>query len=305
MSITQQDLILAFKKNNEHYLLKIHRYLNQRYHHLLFGNQIEDEFEVNEWMQFKQVESTWMQSEMAECLNRYDCRKPVNIASQVELKLLEHPVNQHSIYHYLEQDASLDDIKYFISIESILNLEFFDYLALSVVGVPDLARSEIMQNLWDESGRGCIKHYHTNQFKAVLKSLGIEYDRKKVVDKMTWEALAGINLFSYLSRHPAQKMKYFGLMAATELLDPPHYSRLLRGLRRYQGKQKIDLTYYLEHETLDIVHGSSWLSKVILPMLSKSPELLEDFWIGFYLRLDSVQRYYDCLLTQFVKTHAA
>lgn len=305
MSITQQDLLLAFKNQNQHYLRKIHRYLNQQYHHLLFNDCADDAMEVNEWMQFKRVESTWIQSEIADCINRYDCTTNCSHVADVELKLMAHPVNQHAIYHYLEQDASLDDIKYFISIESILNLEFFDYLALSVVGVSSRARNEIMRNLWDESGRGSVKHHHTNQFLSVLNSLGIEYNRQQVTEKMTWEALAGINLFSYLSRYPAQKMKYFGLLAATELLDPPHYSRLLRGLRRHQAKQKIDLTYYLEHESLDVAHGSSWLSKVILPELAAKPALIEDFWIGFYLRLDSVQRYYDCLLSQFVRSHAA
>jgi hypothetical protein len=189
--------------------------------------------------------------------------------------------------------------------ESILNLEFFEYLVLAILGSPDAARKEIMMNLWDECGRGRLRHYHTNQFLACLKSFGLQYDRHQIMTQLPWESLAGMNYFGALSHMGVHKMKYYGFMAATELLDPPHYLRLIRGIRRIQGAYPLNIKYYLEHDYIDRKHGASWLENIILPILAEHPELIPDFWLGFYLRLDSAHRHYDCALQILSKQKAA
>jgi hypothetical protein len=125
-----------------------------------------------------------------------------------------------------------------------------------------------------------------------------------MIAAMSWEGIAGINLFSYLSLYSSNRMMYFGLLAATEMLDPPHYSELLKGLSR-SNIQEVNAAYYKEHETIDVVHAAGWMNNVILPTLEKHPERIQEFWLGFYLRLDSVQRYYDNLLHYFLNQNAA
>jgi len=305
MAIFQNDAMLAFKYHNPHYLHKIHLYLNENYYRIHFNPDANQALEINEWTLHKQIENTWMQHEINDCYNRYDCHQKITSITDVEVVLLNHPVNQHPLFHYLQQDASIEDLKRYILNESVLNLEFFDYLVLSLIGVSDIARAEIITNVWDEAGRGHISQFHTNQFRAVMNSLGLTYQREKIIENMSWEGLAGINLFSYLSQYSHNKMKYFGLLAATELLDPPHYFQLLRGMSKYKSSHGLDVQYYVEHESIDIQHGNSWINNVILPEVTREPQLIVEFWLGFYLRLDSVQRYYDNLLQQFVKKLAA
>lgn len=305
MSINENDINIAFKKNHENHLRKIHLFLNKSYHKLIF-NQDEDlslnDAEINK---LKQMENVWIEYEKSECFNKYDCYRQVKKTADVDEVLREHPAYQHGIFKYLCQQATFEDIKYFISSDSVLNLEFFDYLAYSVIGVSEQAKLEIMCNLWDESGRGCVQLFHTMKFKKLMKGMGLQYNRDAMIADMSWEGLAGINLFSYMSLYTSNKMKYFGLLAATEMLDPPHYHQLVHGLSRTNTNIKLDTGYYTEHETLDVLHANGWLNNVILPMLRSRPDKLSEFWLGFYLRLDSVQRYYDKLLSYFQGRKAA
>lgn len=305
MSITQHELTLAFKKQDGFYLKKIHTYLNEIYHHIIFGNKSSLLSEANDWATFKNVENTWLTHEINDCDNRYDCNLSITSADDVKQVLKNHPVYEHALFSYLERHSSFEEIKQYLFRESILNIEFFEYLVLAMPGSPDKTRKEIMIHLWDECGRGRLHHFHTNQFRSCLKSFGLQYDRNQIVKQLSWETLAGMNYFGALSHLATHKMKYYGFLAATELLDPPHYARLIRGINRIQGAYPLNIKYYLEHDYMARKYDSSWINKIILPMLIKTPEAVSDFWLGFYLRLDSAQRYYDDSFQLLSKQQAA
>ena len=178
-------------------------------------------------------------------------------------------------------------------------------MALSIIGVNDQVKSEIASNLWDEAGQGNIQRFHTTLFIKLMNSMGLTYQRNQIIQNMIWEGIAGINLFSYLSFYPFNKMKYFGLLAATEMLDPSHYHKLIQGINRIVDDKKIDISYYTEHETIDVVHADGWLRKVVIPELDKRPAMTREFWLGFYMRLNSAKQYYDQLLNVFATQKAA
>ncbi len=305
MNITENDLVNAFKKNNPAYLRKVHLMLNRHYYNLVYNQNENHAIDPEVVRRFKQIECVWIEHEKSECLNRYDCSRRINNAADIVSALREHPVFNHAIFHYLRCEATLEDVKIYILNDSVLNLEFFDYLSLSIVGVSGIAKAEIIKNMWEEAGRGNIEEFHTTQFKKIMHSLGLHYKRDVILENMTWEGLSGINLFSHLSLYSYNKMKYFGLMAATEMLDPTHYHLLIQALDRVQKSQHIEKQYYIEHESIDVVHAAGWINNVILPMLEISPDKVGEFWLGFYLRLDSLQRYYDRMLEQFHNKKAA
>jgi len=305
MPITQQELSLAFKKQDSFYLKKIHLYLNIIYSHIIFGHESTLLLEANDWAIFKLIETTWLTHELNDCENRYNCNLNFSSSDEVKTILRNHPVYEHSLFTYLERKSSFEDMKFYLQNESVLNLEFFEYLALSLLGASDFARKEIMHHLWDECGRGRLHHYHTNQFRSCLKSFGLSYQRDQIIKGMSWEGLAGINYFAALSHVGIHKMKYYGFLAATELLDPPHHARLVRGLNRIQGAYPLNIKYYLANQQVDRKQRTSWIDNVILPLLEKTPEAVTDFWLGFYLRLDSALRYYDHTLLSLSKQQAA
>ncbi len=261
-----------------------------------------DSAEINK---LKHIERVWMGYETRHCFNQYNCYQAINHDDDVKQALKQHSVFYHPLFDYLQSQATSDDLKNFILNDSILNLEFFDYLVFAIIGATEQAKAEIIMNLWDEAGRGSVDKFHTTLFKEVMRELGLTYQREFIIEAMTWEGLAGINLFSHLSYYPHNKMKYYGLLAATEMLDPPHYHQLIQGMARLMPREKWDRTYYIEHEIIDVDHANGWLNKVILPELSKRPDKITDFWLGFYLRLDSAKRYYDRLLSLFNTKQAA
>lgn len=305
MEITEKDLATIFNKNNETYSRMIHLFLNEIYHKVLFVEDEKYAIDIQQISKLKMIERIWIEHETTECLNSYRCDQIINGHFTIENAISEHSAARHELFDYLCYEADLNDLKSFILSESVLNLEFFDYLALSIIGVSDQAKSEIAENLWDEAGHGNIKMFHTSLFKNLMRDLGLSYNRNKIIETTTWEGLAGINLFSYFAIYPYNKVKYLGLMSATEMLDPIHYHKLIKGISRITNKEKIDTRYYREHELIDIKHGTGWLEKVVFPELTKKPEKLTEFWLGFYMRLNSVKKYYDKLLKLFTQQQAA
>src|SRR5215475_2457076 len=97
-------------------LKETHLYLNKIYHDIHFSD--DEDVSLNE---------------KDSCLNHYDCHSVVNNPIIVEKALRRHPVFNHPLFDYLMNEATSDDLKKFILNESVLNLEFFDYLALSIV----------------------------------------------------------------------------------------------------------------------------------------------------------------------------
>lgn len=291
-----------FQNYNANELKKIHLFMNEIYHQILFGEKPIDHKLFHE---FKKHESLWMASEKNHFLTNYDCNVLVKDEVLVREVLQKHEVFNHPIFDYLMHEASLTELKKFAYSESIMNLEFFDYLALAVIGVSDQAKVEIMSNLWDEAGQGRVEKFHTVLFQNFLNDLGITYNRKQILESMSWESVAGINLFNYFSIYPFNKTKYFGMLAATEMLDPPHYNKLIKGIMRIFSSNNIDHTYYTEHELVDVAHASGWLNHVVIPELLRKPYKTQDFWLGFYMRLDSTKKHYDRLLGKIMMKKVA
>lgn len=282
----------------------MHLFLNRSYYNFLFNEDVSAQLTPQQLAQFRKLEKEWIDHEVKLCLEKYNCNIKVKDVEMVVREMKKHPVFNHPIFNLLSSEATLSDLKTFILNDSILNIEFFDYLALAIIGVTGKAKSEIAANLWDEAGRGKVENSHTVLFKKFLNELNLNYDRSNIIEQMSCEGLAGINLFSHLSLYSYNKIKYFGLLAATEMLDPPHYHKLIKGINRIFNN-KLEHTYYAEHELIDIEHANGWLRNVVIPELAKNPAKTTDFWLGFYLRLDSAKRYYDSMLTSLLSKQAA
>lgn len=296
---------IDFQNQEDSMLRGVHYYLNNIYYNIHYGEEENDSLDEKKFSQFKKIESLWISSEKSKCLKQYDCLKPVINDHVVKESLYRHPVFDHPLFNYLMNHAGKEELKQFILNESVLNLEFFDYLSLSIVGVSDNAKSEIISNLWDEAGRGDIQKFHTVLFSNFMRDLGLKYDRKDIIANMSWQGIAGINLFNYLASYSFNKIKYFGMLAATEMLDPYHYGKLIQGISLLFKSESVNYDYYIEHEVVDVQHANSWLNNIIIPELSKKPHKTEDFWLGFYMRLNSAKQYYDHLLKLFTIQYAA
>jgi len=207
-----------------------------------------------------------------------------------------HRAGSHRLFDFLAVEADRIAMQRFFASDSALNIRFFDLLALAMVGSEEFTRPEIVQNLWDESGRGNRKEAHVRTFRDLLDVCGLTQARADHVGALSWQGRAGHNLFMMTALSRAHYWKLLGVMAVTELIDPPSYEKVVHGCRRL-GLAREAYRYYSEHVEIDVVHGDGWLNNVIVPLIERTPAAAADVVFGAQLRLASCAQYYDYLLS--------
>lgn len=241
------------------------------------------------------IESEWLRAEN----KRFIAHKPVlnagNIVEELRDLCQRHPASHHPLFDFLSACASEAQIDYFFKSDSALNLLFFDLVAMGLVGSVPETRAEIAQNLWDEIGQGSNEITHVNLYKDLLKRRDIALPDNHFAHLYDWQGLAGYNAFMLGGVNRQHYYKSLGVMAMTELLDPPQYQKLVAGCCRI-GLTARDVHYYSEHITVDIGHADGWLNNVIVPIGKKYPAALEEVYAGAALRLQTCCDYYDRLL---------
>lgn len=210
-----------------------------------------------------------------------------------------HHASHHEIFDFLENDASPEQLYLFFKSDSALNLIFFDLVAYTLIGAQPETRGTISENLWDEIGHGDNYFTHVNLYKNVLERRNIALPDNHHIDLYGVDALSGHNAFMLGAVNRKHYYKLLGVMAMTEVLDPPQYSKLVKGCLRL-GLLDKDVHYYSEHITIDIKHGDDWLYKVIDVIAEKHPESKHEFYLGCILRLNTAKRYYDNLLNEIL-----
>ncbi|OON41634.1 spermidine/putrescine ABC transporter [Izhakiella australiensis] len=206
-----------------------------------------------------------------------------------------HNASHHSLFDFLERQATKQQVDIFLKSDSALNLIFFDLVAWTLIGSQPETRGTISENLWDEIGEGDNVFTHVNLYKEVLKKQKIELKDNHYIDMYDSAALAGHNAFMLGAINREHYYKLLGVMAMTEVLDPPQYEKLVNGCLRL-GLSESEVKYYTEHITIDIRHGDDWLYKVIDVIADKYPLSRQEFYLGSLLRLQTAERYYDSLL---------
>lgn len=215
-----------------------------------------------------------------------------------------HRAASHALFDFLANDADLVAMHRFFASDSALNIRFFDLLALSMVGSDEFARPELVQNLYDESGRGNAKEAHVRTFRDLLDDRGLAQARTDHIDALSWQGCAGHNLFMMTALSRAHYWKLLGVMAVTELIDPASYEKVVKGCRRL-GLVQHAYRYYSEHVEIDVVHGRGWLDNVIVPLVAGTPAASAEIVLGAQLRLGSCEQYYDHLLSSLEQAQQA
>jgi hypothetical protein len=178
------------------------------------------------------IESEWLRAES----KRFHHQRPMlnagNIVDELRALCQQHPASHHPLFDFLASEASAAQIDYFFKSDSALNLLFFDLVAMGLVGSLPETRAEIAQNLWDEIGQGSTEITHVNLYKDLLKRRNIALPDNHFAHLYEWQGLAGYNAFMLGGVNRQHYYKSLGVMAMTELLDPPQYEKLVAGCRR-------------------------------------------------------------------------
>ncbi|CAM3814519.1 spermidine/putrescine ABC transporter [Rouxiella silvae] len=211
-----------------------------------------------------------------------------------------HNASHHPLFDFIESKATEEQLYFFLKSDSALNLLFFDLVAYTLIGAPPQTRGTICENIWDEIGHGDSYFTHVNLYKDLLERRNIALPENHFIELYGVEAIAGHNAFMLGGVNRCHYYKLLGVMAMTEVLDPPQYSKLVKGCARL-GLTAKDTHYYTEHIDVDIKHGEDWLYKVINVITLQQPQASNEFYLGSLLRLNTAERYYDNLLSEIKK----
>ncbi|ELW9553201.1 iron-containing redox enzyme family protein [Klebsiella aerogenes] len=241
------------------------------------------------------IEQKWLESEFSGLVIPPEVDSVEHYGDYLKSVWQAHNASHHQVFEFLEKDATTKQLYYFFKSDCALNLIFFDLVAYTLIGSQPETRGTISENLWDEIGHGDNVFTHVNLYKDVLARQDITLPGNHYIDMYSVEALAGHNAFMIGSVNRKHYYKLLGVMAMTEVLDPPQYEKLVKGCIRL-GLVDRDVKYYTEHITIDIKHGDDWLYNVIDVIANKYPETRKEFYIGSLLRLRTAERYYDQLM---------
>ncbi|RDU94532.1 iron-containing redox enzyme family protein [Trinickia dinghuensis] len=246
------------------------------------------------------LERAWLAAERA-ALVPCAAESPARTVNTIARLCKAHDASSHRLFDYLAVQADRIAMQRFFASDSALNIRFFDLLALSMVGSEEFTRPELVQNLWDESGRGNRNEAHVHTFRDLLDTCGLTQMRFNQIGALPWQGYAGHNLFMMTALSREHYWKLLGVMAVTELIDPASYEKVVHGCRRL-GFAGDAYRYYSEHVEIDVVHGQGWLQNVIVPLIERTPAAAADVVFGAQLRLASCEQYYDCLLSLLEQT---
>jgi hypothetical protein len=172
------------------------------------------------------------------------------------------------VYDWIAEEASLDEVREYLSLEGGPDGGFDDLVALCQVGIDGEPKVELATNYWDEMGRGTLADVHTELHRRMATALGLRHvDRREQPVEALERSLLGTTLATTRALQP----ELVGALGLLELQAGPRCRRVVKGLQRL-GCSDDALAFYEEHAVADPRHGKDWLDHVVGPLAERFPD---------------------------------
>lgn len=184
------------------------------------------------------------------------------------------------LFAWLEAEASLEAMKWFLTQEAAGEAGFDDLVALTQVKLPPRPKLELARNYWDEMGRGAAGGMHGPMLERVVQGLGLA----PAIDATVWPSLALANTMTALATQRRYAYLSLGALGVVELTAPARVAAVAAGLKRL-GVPPEQRKYFMLHAQLDVEHARAWLAEAITPLVSDHPEAARPIAEGALMRL--------------------
>lgn len=198
------------------------------------------------------------------------------------------PGQHHALFPWLAEEASMDDMRWFLTQEAAGEAGFEDLVAYTQVKLPQQAKLECARNYWDEMGRGKPKAMHGPLLENMVKELGL----KPSVDTTVWESLALCNVMFGLATNRRYAYHSLGALGVIELTAPLRAAHVARGMARLDMPRKAR-AYFDLHAVLDVLHSRAWIKEIIHPLVTENPECAIYIAEGALMRLKCGEQCFD------------
>ena len=190
------------------------------------------------------------------------------------------PGQGDSLFPWLAKEASLAQMRWFLTQEAAGEAGFDDLVAYAQVKLPVRAKLELARNYWDEMGRGNMKGMHGPMLENLVIALGLE----PRIETTIWESLALANAMTAMATTRRYTFHAIGALGAIELTAPGRSAATAAGLRRLgiSGKHR---HYFDLHAVLDVKHSAAWNREAIAPLVAEDPRRATAMAEGALIRL--------------------
>lgn len=192
----------------------------------------------------------------------------------------EGPGQNDPLFPWLANEASLEDMRWFLTQEVAGEAGFDDLVAMTQVKMPTQAKLELAHNYWDEMGNGHEKAMHGPMLDALAKHLKLDPQ----IETTLTPSLALGNAMAAFASTRRYAYHSIGALGVVELTAPWRAALVDEGLRRLEvGKTR---RYFALHATLDLKHSADWNREVITPIVAAKPEAARFIAEGALIRLE-------------------
>lgn len=195
---------------------------------------------------------------------------------------------QHALFNWLATDATLAQMKWFLTQDAAVKKGFEDLVAFTQVGLPEQCKLECARNFWDEMGRGKQGSTQGSLLERTTQSLKLQPS----IDTAVWESLALNNMMLGLATTRRYVYHSLGALGAAELMSSQRAAKVSSGMKRL-GLDPWARSYYDLNAALDISHSCNWIREIIRPVVSANPECSQFIAEGALMRLHSDKLCFD------------
>lgn len=192
------------------------------------------------------------------------------------------------LFAWFEEDASLDELRWFLGQEAAGEAGFEDLVALTQVKLPPLAKLELARNYWDEMGRGNIKGMHGPMLDVLVERLALD----PAIETTVAESLALANAMTAMATARRYAWHSVGALGVVELTAPGRAACVAKGLRRlgFSGSER---RYFDLHAVLDVKHSADWNREALRPLIEEEPRRAAAIAEGALIRLNCGARCFE------------
>ncbi|NBD09684.1 MULTISPECIES: iron-containing redox enzyme family protein [Corallococcus] len=198
------------------------------------------------------------------------------------------PGQRDPLFPWLATQASLEQLRWFLTQELAGEAGFDDLVALTQLQLPTRAKLELARNYWDEMGRGREDAMHGPMLAEMAARLGLKPTDADTV----WEAHAQANLLCAFAFNRRYAFHAVGALGIVEETAPGRTACVNEGLKRLGFDMRVR-RYYAVHSTLDVKHSATWNREVLHPLVAANPACARPLAEGALLRLDAGARCFE------------
>lgn len=190
------------------------------------------------------------------------------------------PGQDDPLFAWLEHEASLDDMRWYLRQEAAGEAGFDDLTAYTQVKMPERIKLELARNYWDEMGRGNSKGMHGPMLQRLVDALELA----PAIEDTVAESLALANGMTAMATCRDLAWHALGALGAIELTAPGRSAAVAAGLKRL-GVTARDRLYFDLHAVLDVKHSAAWNAEALAPAVADDPNSARAIAEGALMRL--------------------